>query len=128
MRSNVGRITDVATSMFPMTKTLLTLSLLALLLSCQPGEESKQNWFKGNLHTHSLWSDGDEYPEMIVDWYKTNGYDFIALSDHNILAEGEKWIVVPKSKMYEDGFENYLARFGDQWVSFKNDTGRTQVK
>ena len=49
-------------------------------------------WLKGNLHTHSLWSDGDDYPEMIVDWYKQHGYQFLALSDHNILLQGDKWI------------------------------------
>ena len=107
---------------------LLHSTLLIVLWSCQPKEEPQQNWYKGNLHTHSLWSDGDEYPEMIIDWYKTNGYDFVALSDHNILADTEKWILVPKSKMYEEGFENYLGRFGDQWVNYKTDSGRTQVK
>jgi hypothetical protein len=30
----------------------------------------------GNLHTHSYWSDEDDFPEMIMDWYKTRGYDF----------------------------------------------------
>src|SRR6186997_2621450 len=48
-------------------------------------------WYKGNLHTHSLWSDGDDFPEMIVDWYKSRGYHFLALSDHNTLQTGEKW-------------------------------------
>ena len=25
-------------------------------------------WFwKGNLHTHSFWSDGDDFPEMVAD-------------------------------------------------------------
>ncbi len=23
-------------------------------------------WWKGNLHTHSLWSDGNDYPERIA--------------------------------------------------------------
>lgn len=85
-------------------------------------------WFKGNLHTHSLWSDGDGYPEMIIDWYKNNGYHFLALSDHNILAEGEKWIKVPKSKMYEDAFAAYLSKFGDEWVDQRIDSGRIKVR
>ena len=34
------------------------------------GPSAEARWFKGNLHTHSLWSDGDDYPEMIADWYK----------------------------------------------------------
>jgi ABC-type glycerol-3-phosphate transport system substrate-binding protein len=35
-----------------------------------PAADSALRWFKGNLHTHSLWSDGDDYPEMIADWFK----------------------------------------------------------
>ena len=49
-------------------------------------------FWKGNLHTHSLWSDGDDFPEMIADWYKTHGYHFLTLSDHTVLSEGERWI------------------------------------
>ena len=49
-------------------------------------------YWKGNLHTHSYWSDGDDFPEMIADWYKRHAYDFLALSDHNVLSEGERWI------------------------------------
>ena len=25
-------------------------------------------WYRGNLHTHSLWSDGDDYLESIALW------------------------------------------------------------
>lgn len=92
-------------------------------------QQPQMKWFKGNLHTHSLWSDGDGYPDMIVDWYRANGYHFVALSDHNILANGEKWVKVPKTKMHEDAFQQYLERFGDDWVEQKIDsTGRTLVK
>jgi hypothetical protein len=48
-------------------------------------DSSSPRWFKGNLHTHSLWSDGDDFPEMIADWYKQHGYHFLAISDHNVL-------------------------------------------
>ncbi|MCA9270952.1 MAG: hypothetical protein KDA41_20870, partial [Planctomycetales bacterium] len=34
-------------------------------------------WFKGNIHTHSLWSDGDDFPEMIAEWYRTHDYNFL---------------------------------------------------
>ena len=49
-------------------------------------------FWRGNLHTHSLWSDGDDYPEMIADSYKRAGYHFLAMSDHNVLAEGARWL------------------------------------
>jgi len=56
-------------------KSWLWLGCL-VLVGCAPVEPEPQ-WWKGNLHTHSLWSDGDDYPEMILDWYKTNGYHFM---------------------------------------------------
>ncbi|MEJ1238085.1 histidinol-phosphatase [Chryseolinea sp. T2] len=103
------------------------ISILVSLTPTSPAKETK-HWYKGNLHTHSYWSDGDEYPEMILDWYKTHQYDFIALSDHNTLSRDEKWVKVVKSRMYEDSFQNYLKRFGENWVTYKIDSGRTNVR
>ena len=68
--------------------------------------KSIKHWFKGNLHTHSYWSDGDEFPEVIMDWYKSNGYQFVALSDHNTLAEGDQWIVIAEDSLYQNAFKN----------------------
>lgn len=90
--------------------------------------QSPEVWYKGNLHTHSYWSDGDEFPELIMDWYKKNGYQFIGLSDHNTLAAGEKWKKITKSKLYEDSFTKYLEKYGKDWVTYKVDSGRTIVK
>jgi hypothetical protein len=106
----------------------IILSVVLLLSGCEAREQKTQRWFKGNLHTHSYWSDGDEYPEMIMDWYKSHGYHFVALSDHNILAQGDKWIKVTKSRMYEEAFEKYLEKFGKDWVTHRMDSGRVNVK
>ncbi len=43
-------------------------------------------WFRGNLHTHSTNSDGDSPPEVVIDWYRESGYDFLALTDHDFLT------------------------------------------
>ncbi|GAB3986019.1 hypothetical protein GCM10028807_02530 [Spirosoma daeguense] len=90
-----------------------------------------QNWYKGNLHTHSLWSDGDEYPEMIMDWYKANGYQFVGLSDHNVLQEVEKWVNVPHQKDRRRAFDQYLRVFGPDWVTYRkgpNDSLKVKLK
>jgi len=42
-------------------------------------------WYKGNTHTHTTYSDGDSPPEVVVDWYAERGYDFLFLTDHNVL-------------------------------------------
>src|SRR5687767_2723465 len=75
--------------------------------------------YKCNTHTHSYWSDGDDFPEMIMDWYKTRGYDFISLSDHNTLAAGEKWKEIPAHAFRQQRFKEYLAKYGKDWVVYR---------
>ena len=75
-------------------------------------------WFKGNLHTHTLWSDGDDFPDMIADWYRQQGYNFLALSDHNVLSQGMKWMPLKtiEKRAGSEALPKYLARFGEDWV------------
>src|SRR2546430_883068 len=77
-------------------------------------QKNGPRYWKGNLHTHSFWSDGDDSPEMIADWYRRHGYHFLTLSDHNVLSEGERWANVSKDR--EEIVKKYLARFGESWV------------
>ena len=42
------------------------------------------SWFTGNLHAHSTESDGDSSPRKVVEWYRDHGYDWLALTDHNV--------------------------------------------
>lgn len=81
--------------------------LLALLLA---GCASTQPWYKGNLHTHSLWSDGDDFPESVVAWYADRDYDFVALSDHNTIADGEKWVRIDAAR--RPAYDVLQGRFG----------------
>lgn len=81
-------------------------------------------WWRGNLHTHTLWSDGDQFPEVVTQWYVQNGYHFLTLSDHNILSRGQKWIqpeVNPFIRRggHMDAVELYRERFGDDWVEVR---------
>ena len=43
-------------------------------------------WLKGNLHTHTHERDGDSAPETVVAWYAAHGYDFMAITDHNLVT------------------------------------------
>ena len=47
------------------------------------------NWYKGNLHSHTTRSDGAATPEAVVDWYARHGYDFLAITDHDVIVETE---------------------------------------
>lgn len=47
------------------------------------------SWFKGNLHMHTLRSDGHISPEAAMKLYQNAGYDFIAITDHWVQAENK---------------------------------------
>jgi hypothetical protein len=111
--------------------------VLTLVASLSASAAEPARWFKGNLHTHSLWSDGDDYPEMIADSYKRHGYHFLAISDHNTLEEGTRWfeITAPKltkGKMVQRGggdvLAKYLQRYGDEWVEQREHAGKKEVR
>ena len=111
------------------SKLFVLIPFLAIFACGERKQSSTKNWYKGNLHTHSYWSDGDEFPEVIMDWYKSNDYQFVALTDHNTLAEGDKWKVISQDSLYQNAFKNYLSDYGSDWVNYKIDSfSRTQVK
>ena len=58
-----------------------------LLSTIQVSSKSEGRWYKGNLHTHTINSDGDSSPDVVARWYKENRYNFLVLSDHNYLTD-----------------------------------------
>ncbi len=113
-----------------MRPTIFSLLLLGLLSTATAAEP---RWYKGNTHTHSLWSDGNDFPEMITDWYKQHGYDFLAISDHNVLQAKEVWMSEPaiekrRKALGKTTMEKYRARFGDEWVTTRVKDGVTEVR
>ena len=106
----------------------IQIAVLILLIGFISLSGCSTKWYKGNLHAQSYWSDGDEFPEMAVEWYKSRGYDFVALSEHNILAEGEKWVQIRDDSLYQNAFNNYLSKYGEEWVDYSQEDGKTKVK
>ena len=49
------------------------------------------NWYKGVTHFHSTGSDGRRTPEEITGWYRAQGYDFCALTDHRVCTDTRRW-------------------------------------
>ena len=47
-------------------------------------------WLKGNIHSHSVFSDGSLTPEQMKDAYVHHGYDFLAVTDHDIYTDTRK--------------------------------------
>jgi hypothetical protein len=111
------------------SRLLLFLVIVSLFqASIRAADQPEPRWWKGNLHTHSLWSDGDDYPEMIMDWYKSKGYHFAVLSDHNVIQIGERWSNVASNAGKADAYEKYVAKWGADWVDSRIQEGKLQVR
>jgi hypothetical protein len=91
-------------------------------------ETGPQKWRRGNLHTHTHWSDGDHYLEMVGLWYKDRGYDFLCITDHNTIDETERWVDIAKSKGKLPAFEKLEARFPNEWVETRMVEDRKEVR
>jgi hypothetical protein len=56
---------------------------------------------RGNLHTHSIESDGDATPEEVYRFYRDHDYQFVALTDHNHFVDPKtyRWLEKPRFKI-----------------------------
>lgn len=76
-------------------RTALVRLLPAAALACicflpaQTAPEKQWRWFKGNLHTHTVNSDGDSAPDAVARWYKEHRYNFLVLTDHDYFTNPE---------------------------------------
>ncbi len=103
----------------------ISLGALIIFFSFTSFNNTQPNWVKGNLHTHTFWSDGDEFPESVVQWYKENGYDFLALTDHNVILEGERWKNFPEDHA---ALHRYIESYGDEWVELHSHEEEEGIK
>ncbi len=93
-------------------------------------EGNGKQWYKGVTHFHTLWSDGDAAPEVAVNWYQTHGYDFICVSDHNILQVGEKWFPIDdeKKRLPMEKVDALREEFGEDWVVVEERDGTPMMR
>lgn len=107
-----------------MKYALVWLFLAFVPLSLKAGEVK---WYRGNTHTHTLWSDGDDLPESVAHWYKDNGYEFLVLSDHNILSRGEFWEELRADEAIPV-LERAAALWGKDHVKTRVHEGKKQIR
>lgn len=118
-----------ANRVFVVLRVSLLLCLVWAFLSThstgQQASNAAARWWKGNLHTHTFWSDGDAFPETVAEWYREQGYHFLAFTEHNVIAQGDRWLAVAQANRIAglDVFSKYLARYGPSWVETKGKAG-----
>jgi hypothetical protein len=63
-----------------LTTTLCHMIAVTMLLVSAPAAHAddavlpnpKPQWYKVNLHTLTLWSDGNDFPDMVAEWYRAH--------------------------------------------------------
>ena len=63
-----------------------------------------------------------------MDWYKSTGYHFAVLSDHNVIQIGERWSGVASNAGKAGAYEKYVAKWGADWVDTRVQEGKLQVR
>jgi hypothetical protein len=105
-----------------MTRTRLTLAVVGVLLMLlaavrdPAAQVGSGRWYKGNTHTHTLNSDGDSTPDEVTTWYRAHGYQFLVLSDHNVLTnvDGLNAVHGASDQFLVIKGEEVTDRFGDK--------------
>lgn len=63
-------------------------------------------WYKGNTHTHSTYSDGDTSALEAIEWYQSNNYNFLFVTDHNYPLQPDS--------IYENYYNHFITIPGNE--------------
>ena len=108
---------------------------------------------RGDLHVHSIYSDGQQAPEIVAADYRRRGYDFMAITDHHNYAGSLSCMrafegvqidlnLLPGEEVHLPGNDIHIVNFGglhsvnfmlesrhafaeDTWVDTKHDAPQT---
>jgi len=80
--------------------------------------------FRGAIHAHSTWSDGNVTIEEAIEWYRSHGFHFVSITDHRILqTSSDRWSDVSQKKVDE-----LNAKFGADWTETRTVDGKLQMR
>jgi hypothetical protein len=62
-------------------------AVFVLLFAVSGLAAQSYRWVKGNTHAHTRNSDGNETPRRVARWYQDYGYNFLFITDHDMITE-----------------------------------------
>jgi hypothetical protein len=84
--------------------------------------KAQTQWFKGNTHSHTLNSDGDSTPDDVAKWYREHGYDFLFITDHDMVTD-----VNPLNALFGGGGQFLVIRGEEVTSNFTTSAGQIYV-
>lgn len=95
----------------------MAIAVLLGLLALSPAPAATR-WVKGNTHAHTNRSDGGEYPHRVARWYQDHGYQFLFITDHNM--------VTPTAAIDSDANDDFILIPGEE-ISFSLERRQVHV-
>ena len=86
LRSKMAVTSQPSAKLIRFSFGLILLVAWTLMPAAQTPPASEWEWYKGNLHTHTINSDGDSAPDAVARWYKEHRYNFLVLTDHDFVT------------------------------------------
>lgn len=93
---------------------------------------AERNWYRGDLHAHTIYSDGNATPAELAAMAYAAGLDFLAITDHNraqpateLVPTGDDWpVLVPGVEV-----TTYAGHFNvwggsDTWYDFRDPSAK----
>lgn len=96
-------------------------------LRAKPAKRAKLAcWYRGELHSHTLHSDGSLTPAELLAGARERGLDFLALTDHNTIsalleieqAEDDRLLVIPGIEL-TTFYGHALALGVEEWIDWR---------
>lgn len=97
-----------------MKKTWIVVLWVVLTACLAPAAR----WVKGNTHAHTNRSDGGEYPHRVARWYQDHGYQFLFITDHDM--------VTPTAAIDSDANDDFILIPGEE-ISFSLERRQVHV-
>lgn len=100
----------------------------------RPGEDSTRGtrWYRGDLHAHTVHSDGRWDVPDLVAWARRSGLDFVTLSDHNTVSGLARMNALSSSGLLTLGGQELTTFYGhalaigvSDWVDWRIGDGRS---
>src|SRR6185312_10568708 len=83
---------------------------------------AEPNWLRGDLHCHTLYSDGDSWPADMVGHAVERGLDFLGVTDHNQVGHHAEYAALkgPDLPVILPGVE--VTTYGGHWNAWGTST------
>lgn len=128
MRAYSLQLSGLVSAVLSIAVLSSSVSLFAQSPSFTLAEDGENHWYRGNMHTHSLWSDGDDFPEMIAAWYQQHDYQFLVFTEHNLLLNTERWIDVETQRGGAQAIEKLRKAFPKDWINTRERDGKQEIR